>query len=479
MRGHSSTGGKPLKAGRKATAPKRPNAPKAARPHKSPAAGEEAEVARLRRELNEALEQQAATSEVLSVINSSPGDLKPVFEAMLENAVQLCEAKFGFMTRYDGDAFHIMAQVGAAPAYAKMVSRGPLRTGPETILGQVLSRNQAVQIPDLAATRGYAERSPLMVAAVELGGVRTYLAVPMFKENKIIGAVLLYRREVRPFNDNQVALLTNFATQAAVAIENTRLLRGKLRRFLPPQVADLIVASGSEKQLESHRREITALFCDLRGFTGFSESSDPEDVMAPLRDYHAAIGEIIIKYSGTLERYAGDGVMVIFNDPVPVPNPALQAVKMALNMRVTIGALIEKWRRLGHDLGFGIGIAHGFATLGTIGFEGRFDYAAIGTVSNVASHLCDEAKPGQILISPRVFMTVEKDVTVEPVGEFTLKGIRRPMRLTMCSQTRPDSLRINSVAGGQVAGKNRTVAACFTSELGNQIFLPFSNGMGT
>ena len=165
-------------------------------------------------------------------------------------------------------------------------------------------------------------------------------------------------------------------------------------------MADLIVASGTERQLESHRREITALFCDLRGFTGFSESSDPEDVMALLRDYHAAIGEIIVKYSGTLERFAGDGVMVIFNDPVPVKNPALQAVLMALEMRVAIGALTEKWRQLGHDLGFGIGIAHGFATLGTIGFEGRFDYAAIGTVSNVASRLCDEAKPGQILISP-------------------------------------------------------------------------------
>jgi class 3 adenylate cyclase len=202
---------------------------------------------------------------------------------------------------------------------------------------------------------------------------------------------------------------------------------GRLRRFLPPQVADLIVASGTEKQLESHRREITALFCDLRGFTGFSEASAPEDVMALLRDYHAAIGEIIIKYSGTLERYAGDGVMVVFNDPVPVDKPALRAVQMALETRDAIGALTEKWRRLGHDIGFGIGIEHGHATLGTIGYEGRFDYAAIGTVSNVASRLCDEAKPGQILISPRVLMAVEDAVTVEPVGEFELKGIRRPI----------------------------------------------------
>ncbi len=203
----------------------------------------------------------------------------------------------------------------------------------------------------------------------------------------------------------------------------------RLRRFLPPQVADLIVAQGSEKQLESHRREITALFCDLRGFTGFSESSDPEDVMALLREYHAAIGNIIHTHSGTLERYAGDGVMVIFNAPVPVENPPLRAVQMALEMRTALSALMEKWRRLGHDIGFGIGIAHGYATLGTIGFEGRFDYAAIGTVSNVASRLCDEAKPGQILISPRVLLAVEDAVSVEPAGEFELKGIRRPMAL--------------------------------------------------
>jgi adenylate cyclase len=201
----------------------------------------------------------------------------------------------------------------------------------------------------------------------------------------------------------------------------------RLRRFLPPQVADLIVSSGLESQLESHRREITALFCDLRGFTGFSESSDPEDVMTLLREYHDAIGAIIHKHGGTLERYAGDGVMVIFNDPVPQPNPALQAVQMALDMRVALGALINKWGRLGHEIGFGIGIAHGYATLGTIGFEGRFDYAAIGTVSNVASRLCDEASSGQILISPRVHLAIEDVVIVEPAGEFALKGIRRPM----------------------------------------------------
>jgi adenylate cyclase len=238
---------------------------------------------------------------------------------------------------------------------------------------------------------------------------------------------LSQRTEQLEMRSQEIAKL-NEQLEERVAYQVGEIERmGRLRRFLPPQVADLIVASGTEKQLESHRREITALFCDLRGFTGFSESSDPEDVMALLRDYHEAIGQIIFKYGGTLERFAGDGVMVVFNDPVPLENPALQAVLMALDMRAAISGLIEKWRDLGHDLGFGIGIAHGFATLGTIGFEGRRDYAAIGTVSNVASRLCDEAKPGQILVSPRVRQAVENAITVESIGEFELKGIRRPI----------------------------------------------------
>jgi GAF domain-containing protein len=408
-------------------------------------------------DLSESLEQQIATADVLRIISSSPGELKPVFQGMLENAVRICEARFGFMLRYDGDAYQTVAELCDVPAYVEEMKRGPLKPHPESALGCVARTRQVAQIADITAHRLYAERNPLLVTGAELGGIRTIVAVPMLKDQQLIGAITIFRQEVRPFTDKQIALVQNFAAQAVIAIENARLLgelrqrteevvklnqqleqrvadqvseierMGRLRRFLPPQVADLIVASGAEQQLESHRQEVTALFCDLRGFTGFSESSDPEDVMALLAQYHAAIGEIIIKYSGTLERYAGDGVMVIFNDPVPVENPALQAVLMALDMRAAIGGLIEKWRDLGHDLGFGIGIAHGFATLGTIGFEGRRDYAAIGTVSNVASRLCDEAKPGQILISPRVRQAVEKAVTVVSVGEFALKGIRRPM----------------------------------------------------
>jgi len=416
------------------------------------------ENARLLTELRESLEEQTATSDVLKVISSSPGDLQPVFAAMLEKAVRICDATFGNIYRWDGDALQLVATHNTPPAYAEHRKHSPFRAEQNNSVAQMITSKKVVHLLDAAANETYAtRRDPTVVAAVELGGIRSALIVPMLKEDELVGAFIVSRQEVRPFTEKRIALVTNFAAQAVIAIENARLLMelrerteeveklnqhlesrvadqvdeiertGRLRRFLPPQVADLIVASGTEKQLESHRREITALFCDLRGFTGFSESADPEDVMALLREYHAAIGEIIIRYSGTLERYAGDGVMVVFNDPIPVDNPAIQAVHMALEMRDAIGALTEKWRRLGHDIGFGIGIAHGFATLGTIGFEGRFDYAAIGTVSNVASRLCDEAKPGQILISPRVLMAVEDAVTVEPVGEFALKGIRRPI----------------------------------------------------
>ena len=443
----------PAKGQRQTTKPKARKAPTAHvtgdRPPK--------QIKRLKCERDEALEQLAATSEILRVIRTSPTDVQPVFETIVRSAVSLCGSLFANVFRFDGELLHWVASHNVGPSFVDLLkAKYPMRPDHSQVTGRVFLTKSVVRLENALTDPDYDQRfsGPM--------GWRRMLGVPMLRDGDPVGVIVVGWAEAGPVPKAQEQLLKTFADQAAIAIENTRLLKelrertceleaqsqevvelnqqlerrvaeqvgeiermGRLRRFLTPQVADLIIASGTEKQLESHRREITALYCDLRGFTGFSEISDPEDVMSLLRDYHAAIGEIIIKYSGTLEHYAGDGVMVFFNDPIPVPNPTLQAVQAALDMRTAIGLLTEKWRRLGHELGFGIGIAHGFATLGTIGFEGRFDYAAIGTVANVASRLCDEAKPGQILISSRVLMAVEKDITAEPVGDFSLKGIRR------------------------------------------------------
>ena len=345
-------------------------------------------------DVTEALDQQTATSDVLEVISRSAFDLQAVFQTVAESSVKLCGADRAFIFRFDGELLRMVVAYNSTPGFVEWVAKNPIRPGRHSGSARAALERRTIHITDVLADPEY------VYGAKDVEPIRTVLGVPILKGDDLLGVMMIYRLEVRPFTARQIALVETFADQAAIAIENVRLLdelrerteeverlnqqlehrvadqvgeierMGRLRRFLPPQVADLIVASGSEKQLESHRREITALFCDLRGFTGFTESADAEDVMALLRDYHAAIGEIIIKYNGTLERYAGDGVMVVFNDPVPVENPALQAVLMALEVRDAIGALTERWRRWGHDIGFGIGIAHGFATLGTIGFEG-------------------------------------------------------------------------------------------------------------
>ena len=201
----------------------------------------------------------------------------------------------------------------------------------------------------------------------------------------------------------------------------------RLKRFFSPQLAELIVSGGTEDPLKTHRREITVVFLDLRGFTAFAETSEPEEVMGVLREYHAEMGKLILEHEGTLERFTGDGMMVFFNDPVPVANPAERAIRMALTMRERVKELSAKWRKLGYELDFGVGIAQGYATIGGIGFEGRWDYGAIGTVTNLASRLCGDAKPSQILVSQRLLGSVEELVEVEPVGELTLKGFQRPV----------------------------------------------------
>jgi class 3 adenylate cyclase len=416
------------------------------------------ENARLLTETREALEQQTATAEVLQVINSSPGDLAPVFYAMLEKATRLCEAPFGILRTWDGERFHLGAVQGDEPRYRDWAQqRGPIRPDRDASpLGRILAGERVVHFADVPGGEGYITSSGFR-DMVESSGVRSAIWVALRKDDALLGVIIVYRQEVRPFSDKQIAVLQNFAAQAVIAMENARLLDelrqrtdevaelnrglearvvaqveelgrvGRLKRFLAPQLAELIVSQGDEKILESHRREIVVVFCDLRGYTAFTETAEPEEVLDFLREYHGALGPLVAQFEGTLDQFSGDGIMVFFNDPLPCPDPAERAVNMAVAMRETAGTLIASWRRRGRLLGFGAGIAQGYATLGQIGFAERSGYTAIGTVCNLAARLCAEAQDGQILIGQRVAVAVEETITLEEVGALALKGLTQPV----------------------------------------------------
>jgi len=398
------------------------------------------------------LAQAVAELQALGVVSravSSTLDLETVLSTIITHAVQLSGAHGGLLYEYDEatQTFHLRATHGTAQEVVDTLQAAPIRLG-EGAVGSAAAMRSPVEVPDCLDEHTVV--LPRVRSLLIQLGYRSLLAVPILLDKQICGGLVVYRSEPGQFPTPSVQLLQPFAAQSGLALQNARhfqeiaawnrtleqrvseqltALEGmdRMKRFFSPHLAELLVSSGNERLLQSHRREVTVAFCDLRGFTAFADTAEPEEVMEILRQYHTAMGEIIFRFEGTLERFAGDGLMVFFNDPLPCPDPAARAVRMAVGMRQRMRELTETWRKSMHQLDFGVGIAQGYATVGMIGFESRVDYAAIGSVTNLAARLCAEAGGGQILISQRVFVEVEGLVHIEPLGELAFKGFRQPI----------------------------------------------------
>jgi class 3 adenylate cyclase len=350
--------------------------------------------------------------------------LQVVLDEVVEAATLLIEAENGRLWLVEDGALYAFAHCGLDETF-EYDRQHPHAIDRSTMAGRTAATRAVVHIPDILEDAEYTYAGPRPY--------RAGLHVPVLLEDELIGVIGIVRAAPGPFADENVELLETFADQAAVAIANARLIetverqRTELSRFLSPQVAELVSSPDGEKLLAGHRAYITVCFCDLRGFTSFSETAEPEELLEVLRDYHEALGELIPRYGGTLEHFAGDGVMVFFNDPVPVDDHELQATRLALAAHTRFDELAGGWRKRGFELGLGIGIAAGYATLGRIGFEGRYDYGALGRVTNLASRLSSAAAAGQTLISQRVYAAVEDAIAAEPAGELDLKGFGQPV----------------------------------------------------
>jgi adenylate cyclase len=402
--------------------------------------------------LGRSVDQLNGLSKVGEAVSSSL-DVQEVLSTIVKHAVKLSGTEGGSIFEFDdvSQEFQIRTAHGTSEELLRALRATKIGLH-DTLVGRAASTGTSLAVPDIGRAPPDNHLSQLAQA-----GWHSMLAVPLVREDRILGALVVRRRRTGEFSEEITELLETFASQSALAIHNARLFQtiqkqaselagwnrelesrveeqvaqidrmGRLKRFLSPQLAELIVSSGDESFLESHRREITVVFCDLRGFTAFAETTEPEVTMAVLRQYHATLGDLVFRFEGTLERFTGDGLMVFFNDPLPCSDAAIRSVRMGVAMRNDVADLAEGWRRSGHDLGFSVGIAQGYATLGRVGFEGRFDYAAIGTVTNLAARLCDAADAGKMLVSQRVHAGVEGLVLSTEVRDLQLKGFSRPI----------------------------------------------------
>ncbi len=377
---------------------------------------------------------------IIQTVNSSL-ELERVLNVIVEHAVALCGADAGSVYTRDAVSgrYELRSSCNTSEKLVETLSSAGELMGNTGAIRQAEALRQRVEIADLAAEPPSALRAALLAE-----GFRSLLVIPLVRDDKVLGVLVLRRKKPEPLAESSLELLETFARQSASAIFNagvadererlnsalSRQVReqersvDRLKRFFSPAVAERILREVDDKTSASnpHRAYITVVFCDLRGWTDFTIRTEPEDVMQVLEEYHREIGTVIFRYNGTLERFTGDGLMVFFNDPFKIDQPALQAVRMAVEMRDRALELIDIWRKRDHELGFGIGIDQGFASAGTIGFEGRYDYAAIGAVVNRAARLCAAAKHGQILISQKVLGDTSSEIEVEAVGKLKLKG---------------------------------------------------------
>ena len=373
------------------------------------------------------LAERAGVTEVLRSLVDSPSDLDSTLHVILGNAVRLAHTDRGFIYTRDGDVFRHVADVGASAEVVEFNRANPIRPGRGTSTGRAVLERRPVHIPDVELDVEYEHRE-----AQRLGGFKSLLSVPMFLREEVIGVLSVFRSEPLPFTQAEVDRLSMFAEQAALATVISQLAasverqRAELAHFLPQQVADLISSPGERKLLEGHRSEVTVVFVDIRGFTKFSAMAEPEEVISVLGEYHREMGRHVTEHEGTLGGFQGDGLMVYFNDPHPAPDHASRAVAMAREMQAGFGPLAASWLKRGIQLGLGIGIATGYATLGRIGYEGRYDYTPIGTTVNLASRLCDRAEPGAILASQRTIAGADIEATLM-TDPLQLKGIPQPV----------------------------------------------------